>query len=280
MFSVAMAVPAHLLEKLSPSLVRQLGGGSAANLALAESARSAELSGLALPSLSLAEAGWPQLDEVLPDGGLLRGGVVELRVHDRSAAATSIALAACRAAALEAARHGGAAPWCAFVDPSATLYAPGVSAAGVDPERLLVVRPGEDALSRVAVRLAESRAFSVIAIDTVGVPGKPLRVALGAWPRVVRRLAMGVEGSETTVLLVTDAEARCPLPLPVAMRIELERSQPARLSLRVTKHKHGRVGPQRSVPWPHGLGVTVPGASALRSAPNSEQTRHELVAVG
>src|SRR2546421_6298879 len=79
--------------------------------------------------------GWPELDAALPDGGLPRG-VVELAAPRALGGGTSIALAAMRAAHARDARA-----WCAWIDPEATLYAPGVAAAGVDRARLLVVRP-------------------------------------------------------------------------------------------------------------------------------------------
>ena len=228
-----MALPANLLERLPLALT--LPGKAAGS----EVAR-----GLPL--------GVAELDELLPDGGLLRGGVVELCVRGGAGLATSLALTACRAAQDEARRLGGAVPWCAFVDPSSTLFAPGVAEAGVALERLLVVRPTLEALSRVAVRLVESQAFAVTVIDTAGVPGAELDVSLGSWPRIVRRLSMSLEGSAGLVLLVTDAAAARPLPLPVAMRLELGRSEEGRLSLRVAKDKYGRVSGPRSIAWVRG----------------------------
>jgi hypothetical protein len=175
--------------------------------------------------------------------------VVELSVKGGSGLATAVALSACRAAQEEARRFGGAVPWCAFVDPSGSLYAPGVAQAGVSLDRLLVVRPPLEALSRVALRLVESQAFAVTIIDTAGTPGAELDVSLGAWPRIVRRLSMALEGSSGVVLLVTDAAAARPLPLPVAMRIELGRPAADQLSLRIAKDKHGRVSGPRSIAW-------------------------------
>lgn len=203
------------------------------------------------------------LDEALPDGGLPRGAVVEIAAPRGLARATSFALATC-AAAQAAAPFKGA--FCAFVDPWATLHAPAVLRHGVDLERLLVVRPSLSALARVAVRLAESRVFSVLAIDTVGLPGassvgassggassggarahggEPSFVRLDRWPTVVRRLALAAQsslsaGADTTVLLLTDLDAARPLPLPVALRIELTRTARA-WRLRVAKERHGRV---------------------------------------
>jgi hypothetical protein len=143
--------------------------------------------------------------------------------------------------------------------------------AGVELERLLVVRPRVEALGRVALRLVESRAFAVTVIDTVGAPGASLEVELGAWPRVVRRLSMAVDGSAAVVLLMTDAAARRPLPLPVAMRIELQRPSADKLTLRVAKDKQGRVSSPRSITWarPGGGAAAREGDEAvpLRVAP-------------
>jgi recombination protein RecA len=226
-----MALPAHLLERF-PDQFRQVELGS--------------LDQTRVLPLGLGNG---ELDSLLPGGGLPRGSVVELSVSGGVALATSVALAACRAAGEEARASGGDAPWCAFVDPSATLHGPSVQGARVDLERLLVVRPLVDALGRTAVRLVESRAFSIVIVDTVGVPGAALDVGLAAWPRVVRRLAMAAGDSGSTVLLITDGEARRPLPLPVALRLELKRPQPDRLSVRIAKERRGRISQSRTIVW-------------------------------
>ncbi len=189
------------------------------------------------------------LDAALPDHGLLRGGVTELSVQEPGALATSIALQACAALQREAKARGASTPWAAFIDPSGTLYAPGVAETGLDLERLVVLRPPLEALSRVALKVSESPAFSLVVIDTLGVPGAALNVALGGWPRIVRRLSMAVEGSERSVLLLTDAGERRPLPLPVAQRLELSRPKPGQLLLRVAKDRRGRVAPPKPIVW-------------------------------
>lgn len=198
-----------------------------------------------------------RLDDLLPDGGLPRGAVIELTSAHGLARATSIALRACAAAQADARLRTGdvrtVGAWCAFIDPWGTLHAPGVAASGVDLERLLVVRSPEGALARVAVRVAESRAFSVVVVDTVGVPGSELSasssgasrgdvVRLDRWGTVVRRLALAIERTDTTVLLVTDAAAARSMPLPVALRLELERRGDGPTIARVAKERHGRVG--------------------------------------
>jgi len=186
--------------------------------------------------------------------------VVELSVAGGAAAATSIALAACRAAQARSSERGGEAAWCAFVDPSGTLHGPGVARSGVALERLLVVRPPLDALTRVAVRMVESQAFAVVVIDLAGMPGAPLHIPLGSWPRIVRRLALALESTEGIALLVTDAGAARPLPLPVSQRIELARPEAEQLAVRVAKDRRGRISAPRTVAWARAGGLAGPSS--------------------
>jgi recombination protein RecA len=228
-----MALPAHLLERLSPAF-------SQAGVRFARPAEG-PCQGL---SFGIAE-----LDALLPDGGLLRGSVVELCAAGEGALGTSLGLAACAAAQAEARARGGHTPWCAFIDPSSTLYGPGVAAAGVELSRLLVVRPPLAALSRVALRLAESEAFAVVVVDLTGVVGERVPVPLGTWPRVVRRLALAIEGTGHSVLLLTREADRRPLPLPVAQRLEVSRPSADKLMVRIAKDQRGRVASARPVAW-------------------------------
>ena len=211
--------------------------------------------------------GIPALDEVLPQRGLLEGSVVELQVRGASGAATSFALCACRAAQHRA--HTLSAPalsapasapklsgnsanrepernWCAFVDPSATLFAPGVARLGVDLSRLLVVRPEVDAVERTAIRIAEAKAVSLLVVDLRGALGG-LAVSHHRWQKTVRRLALAVKQLATCVLLITPAEPRASLPLPVAMRLEFSRSSAESFEVRVGKERTGRVSTARTI---------------------------------
>jgi hypothetical protein len=233
-----MALPAHLLERLSPAFLQ-------------DRVHFAQPTEGSTQGFSL---GLPEIDAVLPDGGLLRGSVVELCTAGEGALGTSLSLRVCAQAQSEALARGASKPWCAFVDPSGTLYSPGVLGAGVDLSRLLVVRPPLEALSRVALRLAESEAFAIIVVDLAGVAGGRVAVPLGAWPRVVRRLAMSLEGTGHSVVLLTRAADRRPLPLPVAQRLELARPCAEKLTLRLAKDQRGRVGSPRTVAWT-GTGV-------------------------
>jgi recombination protein RecA len=265
MFSIRMALPAHLLDRLPAASLRQHG---------VQIGSIPEATGTAA-GLSL---GVEALNRVLPDHGLPRGAVIELSIHGGSALGTSLGLAACRAAQQAALAQGGSMPWCAFLDPSGTLYGPGVAAAGVDLERLLVVRPSVEALSRVALRIVESAACAVTVIDTLGVPGQSLNVNLSAWLRVVRRLAMGVDGTSHSVILLTDAAEQRPLPLPVAQRIELERPSEGKLLVRVAKDKHGRVSSPRSIAWVRS-GPAWKGESTERATQHGLSTVRELTDV-
>jgi recombination protein RecA len=193
--------------------------------------------------------GLGKLDETLPEAGLPLGSVIEIATARGLARGTTIALAACASAQAEARLRGGRATegaFCAWVDAGASLFAPAVARTGVDLSRLLVVRPPPDAIARVAVRLAQSHAFKVIVVDTSGVPGSAIGERLDRWPTTVRRLALAVERSDCAVLLLTDSLAARSAPLPVAMRLEVERLSEDRVAVRVAKERRGRV----SMPMP------------------------------
>lgn len=202
-----------------------------------EKLRAGTLRGAGASTLPLGIA---SLDEAL--GGLPQGSVVELCSSGGLGRATRIALAAC-ASAQQA--DGGEASWCAWVDASGTLYAPGVARAGVDLKRLLVVRPEPTDIAKVAVRLAASHVFSVLVIDRCGIPGAALHHPLHGmssrgWSTAVRRLALAVEGSDTTIVLLSN-EQQARESLPTAMRIALERPSLDQLHLRVAKDRRGRI---------------------------------------
>jgi hypothetical protein len=196
------------------------------------------------------------LDAVLPRGGLIQGSVIELQVQGAGSAATSFALCACRATQRGGQQVGGQQarafdaqqPWCAFIDPSASLFAPGVAHLGVELERLLVVRPDVEAIERVAIRIAEAKAVSLLVIDLRGALGG-LPVASQRWPRTVRRLALAVRSLGTCVLVITSSESRSALPLPVAMRLEFSRARAESFELRVAKERSGSVSPPHKIPW-------------------------------
>jgi hypothetical protein len=197
---------------------------------------------------------WPELAKVLPDGGLPRG-VIELasrhpitRMGDKKYAAlrggaTSIALAAIRGVHL-----ADANAWCAWIteDTAPALYAPAVAKSGVDLDRLLVVRiplraplgvplrTPQNALARTAVKVATSGAFDLVIVDApTGLVGKR-----GDETVVVRKLAIAASDRGTSTILITSAFTDRSQPLPVALRLEVER-RPEAIAVRVTKDRRG-----------------------------------------
>lgn len=221
-----------------------------------------------LPSRSVLALDWPELEQALPDRGLPRG-VIELAAVPRITAssrhahpfesmrggATSIAIAAIRA--VHAADEHA---WCAWVAPSSmggttpprplsdgknpiatpSLYAPALAQAGVDLDRLLIVRPSLHALSRTVVKTASSGAFGLVVVDV------PRAQAIKEGPLVTRKLALAAEEYGTTSLLLTSAIAPRPVPWPVAMRLEVER-RPEAIALRVVKDRRGVASSQHVV---------------------------------
>lgn len=242
------------------------------------------------PSLAL---GWPSLDALLPDGGLPRG-VVEITSRHALGGPTRIAA---RAVAMAHAKSDRA--WCAWIDPEATLHAPGLARLDVDLARLFVVRPPRAELGRIAVKVARARAFDVVIVDIDAVlgaepawpPRYPLSVPSGTGSRqaasapksrarrplppeiVVRKLALAAEEGECTVILLTDAtqsQSRV-VPWPVALRLELER-RPDALSVRVAKDHRGRSNLART--W---VPITELGRAAASSPARSAPLRAPLL---
>jgi len=206
------------------------------------------------PLLSLA---WPGLNDVLPDGGLPRG-VVELTAPRALGGATSVALTAVRASQSRA-----LTAWSAWIDPEATLHAPGVVASGVDLARMLVVHPPRADLGRVAVKVVLSGAFEVVVIDFDAVMGaspvssasltrggrQPTGAHAGSPEVLVRKLALAAEPSGASVFLLTDSTRSRAVVWPVALRLELSRPSRTDLAVRVAKDRRGRVGLAKTVPF-------------------------------
>ena len=232
-FSI-MARPADLLERLPDSL----GFGAKSRLGGQVRLGAANVSTQLPAGLTL---GWPELEAGLPDAGLARGHVVQLAALHPGALTTSIALKACAQAQQQGHAVGTDEPWCAFIDPSKSLHAPGVAEFGLRLDRLLVVTPEPQALANVALRVVRSGVFAVVVIDAGGGLGESSVRSLGPWVRIIRQMALALEGQRTVVLLLTDASSQAPLPLPVAQRIELRRNHSNQLELRVAKDRWGRI---------------------------------------
>jgi hypothetical protein len=237
-----MAISQPLLERLTPEFLRR---AQRAGVALgAQSAHPQGRSGQEPEGLLPFGFG-----PLAPELGLLRGQVTELCVARSGGLGTSLALYACAQAQRQGQGLGsGEAHWCAFVDPLGSLYAPGVAARGVELEHLLVVRPPVEALGTVALRLARSKVFVLLVVDTTGVPGQSLGVDLGAWVRIVRQMTLALEGSRASVLLITSEAARRPVALPVARRIDLTRPKPDILRFRIARDRFRPPTPWRSLP--------------------------------
>jgi recombination protein RecA len=214
---------------------------------------------------------WPELERVLPDRGLPRG-VVEIASASTTkgahgalrGGATTIALSAVRAVHAADARG-----WCAWITESnaPSLYAPAAAQAGVDLERLLVVRPSPADLARTVVKVASSGAFDLVVIDAPsGLDGKLSLsnggggggvTGAGGGKRgasrarvdgsvVVRKLALAAEEKGTTCIVLTNLYTARAVPWPVALRIEVER-RPEAIAVRVTKDRRGRASSQHVV---------------------------------
>ena len=225
---------------------------------------------------------WPELERVLPDRGLPRG-VIEIASPNASHAshashasnkngagavmrggATTIALSAIRAVHANANGGHSRSRWCAWITEStaAPLYAPAVAQAGVDLDRLLVVRPEPVDLARAVVKVASSGAFDLVVIDAPnGLDGKLALVSSNANgaraphtrppPRVdaaviIRKLALAAEERGTTFIVLTNLYTPRAVPWPVALRLEVER-RPEAIAVRVTKDRRGRASSQHVV---------------------------------
>lgn len=182
----------------------------------------------AVPSLS------QEWQEKLSRGDFVPG-VIELSSEGGIALGTSVALRACLRIQQNARSAFGVVPWCAFIDPTDSLYAPGVHASGVDLQRLLVVRPDEENIVRVTLRLIESKVFPLVVVDLKGLPGESFDPSLNSWVRVVRRISRALEGTSHSVLLLTDKNAKRTLPLPVTERLLLSRRSVTDLQITVSK---------------------------------------------
>lgn len=246
------------------AIAQGLGPGRMLDLDEAALARLASLGVLQGTSMLANDApkvvalDWPELEHVLPDHGLPRG-VIEIaspvtRAGAMQGGATTIALAAIRAA-----HRADERAWCAWItdDKSPSLYAPAVVQAGVDLDRLLVVRPDPASLARTVVKVAASGAFDVVIVDAQQASGLDGRIpGEGKTSRsrvdgsvVVRKLSLASEEKGTAFLVLTNVYAPRAVPWPVVLRLEVER-RPEAIALRITKDRRGRSSSQHVVRMP------------------------------
>jgi hypothetical protein len=180
---------------------------------------------------------WPELDSILPAGGLPHAVVEITCAHHAFAGATRVAVSA-----IAAAQRRSPSAWCAWMDADATLYAPGLKRAGVDLARLLVVRsvngseprrPGfaGSVDPRVVVTCASSGAFDIVVVEVHGIARAE---------KFVRKLALACEQHGTTIVLLAAPHVDA---WPVALRLEVARTREG-LDVRVTKDRFGRLPPR------------------------------------
>jgi recombination protein RecA len=224
-----MAIPAHVLDRLPPALRKNSLIFSADRLD--------------------TESEGPKWSEALVSGDWPRGGVIEVAVRGGQGLGTTASLKVCQHAQEQGKALTGRAELCGFVDPGASLHAPGVRALGIDLSRLLVVQPRLNDVARTAVRMVESQIFSVVVIDTGALETNVTMSDLGPWVRVVRRMSLALEGTSSVVILLTELTQRRTIPLPVLHRIELSRPNLRELEVRVERgQKEPRAGSFR-LPW-------------------------------
>lgn len=235
------------------------------------------------PGCAAFSLGVRELDAALPHQGLPYGTVTELRGSTASGAGTSFALRACYAIQSGGAQllepqllepqlagHQGAlghmgssTPWCAYLDPNKTLFAPGVAQHGVDLQRLLLLRPSnEESLARTAIHIAQSGLISLLVLDlrkkivtppffehhrSTQASNREFNCRL--WVQTVRRLSLAIENKKICLLLLTQKDVVQSLPLPVGLRLELAMQAPERLAICVTKERTGKTLPPCIIPW-------------------------------
>jgi hypothetical protein len=178
---------------------------------------------------------WAELNALVPG---LPQGVSEFRALGGLGGGTTLALAYVQAAL----KSGGMVAW---VDPSAELYAPALVQAGIDLDRLLVVRPLAEDARKVAVKLAASEAFELVVFDLRGPQNVRARVLKDEV--FIRKLSV----THTRAIVLTDANAFRSAPWPTALTIDVQRHQGG-ITARIVKERHGLIGKERTlrtVPW-------------------------------
>lgn len=149
--------------------------------------------------ISAFPLGAPEIDRVLPEGGMKRGALHEVAAaayRDMGAATgflASLAVCAIRDSTLPVL-------WCETVRPPfdmGRLYGPGLSAFGLEPERIVLALPPGDADCLWAMEEAlHSHAFAAVIGE---LDGRSSALNLTA----TRRLQLAAETSGTPVLLFT-----------------------------------------------------------------------------
>jgi protein ImuA len=170
--------------------------------------------------------GWKAFDAVLPGGGLAEGALHEIHSPDPADGA-AIGFAAGLIARFQASAPGQAALW---ISCRADLFAPGLLAAGVDPQRLLIgrCRDSEELLFAFEEAL-KSKALSAV-FGEIG----ELDFSLS------RRLQLAAAETGTTLILLRPARFGAE-PSAAVTRWRAE-SHPGGWSLTLFRCRGGRPG--------------------------------------
>lgn len=176
----------------------------------------ATLPGQCIPS------GHAVLDEELPGGGWPCGNLTEFLVDRSGIGELSLLLPAL----VQLAAAGG---WLALVAPPWLPHAPAWQAAGVAPDRLLVVRAGKEAPWCIEALLASGGFAGVLAWPGAGLDARSLR-----------RLQVAAEGRPVFAVLWRAASAAA-TPSPAPLRIALGQGGEGvireRVALRILKRR-------------------------------------------
>lgn len=185
-----------------------------------------------LPETSIP-SGYPELDAELPGGGWPRGNLTELLVDRSGIGEISLLLPAL--ASLSAA--GG---WLALVAPPYLPHAPAWAAAGIAPERLLIVRSGQQTPWSLEQLLKSGGLAGVLAWPDAGIDS-----------RALRRLQVAAEGQPVFAALWRSTAAAT-MPSPAPLRVQLEKGEAGKEeSLRV------RILKRRGRPASQALALTI-----------------------
>ena len=238
--------------------------------------------GAAVHGHVLPLTGWtigiPSLDLALGPTGIPHGRLTEI-FGDASSGKTTLAfalLAACT-------RRGDIG---AYVDPENTLFAPAAEAAGIDLDRLIVVRPkAEQAVRRAADAIVRSGACAVVVLD--GISARALQTHHCA------RLVSQAERNGITLVALSRGESQ-PLASFASLRVRMRELSPlwqsgsdggGRLSgysiaLDVAKSRMGAPGrsaafdahiPDVTMTWPCGE-VTIESREEEEEEENAEHS--------
>ena len=175
--------------------------------------------GDALPGLpaGTVASGYTELDAELPGGGWPRGNLTEILSDRGGIGEISLLLPALARLSDEGGRL-------ALVAPPWLPHAPAWAAAGVAPERLLVIRPGKQAAWCVEQLLRCGGFAGLLAWPDAGIDA-----------RALRRLQVAAEGQAVlAVLWRSTVDAATPSPAP--LRLTLSASAD-RLALRILKRR-------------------------------------------